>query len=81
MSSIQRSDGRTAPKELIVAEARRRLAEAPDSIPDSAKVWANDLVGWLATAYPDVSRRKPSSVKGYLTDLHRIAKLRKLQRR
>jgi hypothetical protein len=79
--SFTRSGGRSTSKELILAEARRRVAEAPDSIPDILKVWADDLVEWLATAHPDVMSVKPRSVQGYLSDLHRIARLRKSQRR
>jgi hypothetical protein len=48
--------GQTAPKEFILAEARRRLAAAPDSIPDTLKVWAGDLVEWLARTHPGALR-------------------------
>jgi hypothetical protein len=77
----RRPGGTATSRELILAEARRRLADAPDSIPDTLKVWADDLVEWLATAHPDAMPMKPRSVQGYLSDLHRIANLRKSQKR
>jgi hypothetical protein len=83
MPSTLRSSGRaeSTSKELILAEARRRLSDAPDSIPDIMKVWVNDLTEWLATAHPDARRLSPRTVTFYLSDLHRIAKLRKYQKR
>jgi hypothetical protein len=81
--STRRSGGRpvSPSKELILAEARRRLSEAPDSVPYIMKVWANDLCEWLATAHPDAPRMSPRTVATYLSDLHRIAKHRKYQAR
>jgi hypothetical protein len=81
--SKRRSGGRpvSTSKELILSEARRRLSEAPDSVPFIMKVWANDLVEWLATAHPAAPRMSPKTVGMYLADLHRIAKHRKYQTR
>jgi hypothetical protein len=79
--SIRRSGGRPAStsRELIRAEARRRLIDAPDSVPGIMKIWANDLTEWLAATHPDAPQMSPRTVAFYLSDLHRIVKLRKYQ--
>jgi hypothetical protein len=81
VSSIRRSGRPATSRELILAEARRRVAEAPDGIPDIQKVWANDLIEWLASTHPEAWQMRPRSVEAYLSDLHRIARLRKYQKR
>lgn len=67
-------------RELIISEARRRLTETPNSIPDTAKVWTDELIEWFATTHPDIPRLSPRTMAMYLGRLHRIAKLQKSQR-
>jgi hypothetical protein len=68
-------------RELILTEARRLLAEAPDSIPDTVRGWAKELVKWLATAHPGAPKISSRTAEAYLSHVHRIAKVRKLKRR
>ena len=58
-------------------EAQRRLDEDPDSIPGSLKKWGADLAAWLAKQ-PDETSVYGRTIEGYIRDLHRTAKSRKV---
>jgi hypothetical protein len=71
--------GRPSPKDLVQAEARRRIDEELDKIPDTLKAWGNEIWEWLGDNHPGVKRGKPGAIERHLSDLFNKAQGRKAQ--